>query len=261
MKYLALSIPYLTLGLLAVPMLMGYAHAQRKQAVSRPSYRARAIPVERELAKLRAEVIEKMKESRASAEKLLALHKEEKDRLANLYKRRLELYRQGMISRAELSRVQRALAAAIIRVDEDIKWIDEYDIALTEATMRDELQRLPGLAPGGYSENGQLIRFNGSAEWSLADAPKVERFFLQTFGHTLPISAFGQSPTHDRLRFDHRDAMDVAVHPDTTEGRSLMAYLRRAGIPFIAFRNAIPGSATGAHIHIGPPSIRTVAAR
>jgi len=55
--------------------------------------------------------------------------------------------------------------------------------------------------------------------------------------------------------------MDVALHPDSDEGRSLMAYLRRAGIPFIAFRSAMPGSATGAHIHIGLPSIRTMAAR
>jgi methylphosphotriester-DNA--protein-cysteine methyltransferase len=261
MKFLVRSILYVAPCLLAVPSLAGDAHAQPKQTVSRPPYRARAAAAQRELEKLRAEVIEKMKESRASAEKLLALHKEEKNRLASLYKERLGLYRQGMISRTELSQVQRALATAIIRVDEDIKWIDEYDIALTEATMRDQLQRLPGLAPGGYSENGQLIRFNGSAEWSLADAPKIEKFFLRTFGRTLPISAFGQSPTHDHLRFDHRDAMDVAVHPDTAEGRSLMAYLRRAGIPFIAFRNAIAGSATGAHIHIGPPSIRTMAAR
>jgi hypothetical protein len=30
--------------------------------------------------------------------------------------------------------------------------------------------------------------------------------------------------------------------------------LRRAGIPFIAFRSAVAGAATGAHIHIGQPS-------
>jgi hypothetical protein len=45
--------------------------------------------------------------------------------------------------------------------------------------------------------------------------------------------------------------MDVAVHPDNCEGRALMEYLRRAGIPFLAFRNKVAGSATGAHIHIG----------
>ncbi|MGH9825308.1 MAG: hypothetical protein ACREDR_18920, partial [Blastocatellia bacterium] len=52
------------------------------------------------------------------------------------------------------------------------------------------------------------------------------------------------------------DAMDVAVQPDSPRGEALMEYLRKAGIPFIAFRHAVPGSATGAHIHIGKPSHR-----
>jgi hypothetical protein len=50
--------------------------------------------------------------------------------------------------------------------------------------------------------------------------------------------------------------MDVAVHPDSAEGAALMSYLRSQGIPFIAFRQAVAGSATGAHIHIGYPSHR-----
>jgi len=48
----------------------------------------------------------------------------------------------------------------------------------------------------------------------------------------------------------------VALHPDSREGQSLIAYLRQSGIPFIAFRGAVPGAATGAHIHIGQPSPR-----
>jgi hypothetical protein len=72
----------------------------------------------------------------------------------------------------------------------------------------------------------------------------------------MPISAYGQTATHDRLGFDHRNSVDVAVHPDSPEGQSLMAYLKSAGIPFIAFRHAVSGSATGAHIHIGYPSHR-----
>jgi hypothetical protein len=136
------------------------------------------------------------------------------------------------------------------------RWIMEDDIAIAEVTLRDELLRMPGLARGGYSEGGALIRFNGGALWSLAEAPKIEKFFTQTFGKALPVSALGQSPAHDRLRFDHRDAMDVALHPDSSEGRSLIAYLRQLNIPFIAFRGSIPGTSTGAHIHIGKPSVR-----
>jgi hypothetical protein len=53
---------------------------------------------------------------------------------------------------------------------------------------------------------------------------------------------------------DHRNALDIAVQPASTEGRELMAYLRKAGIPFIAFRGQVRSMSTGAHIHIGRPS-------
>jgi hypothetical protein len=48
----------------------------------------------------------------------------------------------------------------------------------------------------------------------------------------------------------------VAVHPDTDEGRALTAWLQSRGVPFIAFRSPVPGSATGAHVHVGEPSPR-----
>lgn len=236
----------------------GQSQEQRRPSVPRSAPPRKVNAPDAELARLRAEVIEKMKESRVNAEKLLALHEEEQNKLTIRYQQRRELYRQGLISRAELNQVERALAEAMVRVQQDKQWITESDIAITEASMRDELLRLPNLAVGGYSETGTLLRFNGGASWSLADASKIEKFFAQTFGRALPISAYGQTATHDRLRFDHRDAIDVALHPDSNEGRSLLAHLRQAGIPFIAFRNAVPGAATGAHIHIGNPSVRTM---
>jgi len=161
-----------------------------------------------------------------------------------------------LIARNEVLKAEQALAEAMLKVNEDKRWLTETDMAITEYTMRDELLRLPGLAVGGYSETSTLLRFNGGALWSLGDAQKIEKFFVQTFGRALPISALGQTATHDRLGFDHRNAMDVALHPDSKEGQSLLSFLRQAGIPFIAFRNAVPGAATGAHIHIGKPSPR-----
>jgi hypothetical protein len=244
-------------SLLFLP-LDGNTQEKQKQPITRAAASRKTAPVDAELARLRAEVLEKMKEPRASAEKLLALHEEEKTKLTVEYQRRREFYSQGLISRSELNQVERALAEAVVRVDEDKRWLTESDIAITEASMRDELLRLPDLAKGDYSETGTLVRFNGGAPWSLADAPKIEKFFSQAFGRNLPITAFGQTATHDRLRFDHRNAMDVALHPDSNEGRALLSYLRQSGIPFIAFKNAVPGAATGAHIHIGNPSIRTV---
>jgi hypothetical protein len=219
----------------------------------------RTTDVNAELAKLRADTVAKMKETRAGTEKLLALHQQEVKKLTVTYQQRRELYSQGLISRAEVNEIEGELAKAILRVDEDKRWIAESDIAITEVSMRDVLLQLPTMAPGAYSESASLIRFNGTGSWSLADRIKIDNFFSRTFGHALPISALGQTPTHDRLRFDHRNAMDVAVHPESNEGRALLAYLRDAGIPFIAFRSAVRGAATGAHIHIGNPSIKTVA--
>jgi hypothetical protein len=236
-----------------------YGQAAQESGTSAPrrvtASRAAGEP-NAELARLRADAIARMKESRAKYEKLLTLYEEEQKRLNQEFEKRRELYQQGLIARDEVIPVQQALMASMRNILDVKRWIMEDDIAIAEVTLRDELLRLPPLARGGYTEGGMLIRFNGAAGWSLAQAPKIEKFFSQAFGKALPVSAYGQSPAHDRLHFDHRDAMDVALHPDSSEGRSLISYLRQAGIPFIAFRGTVPGSSTGAHIHIGKPSAR-----
>jgi len=216
----------------------------------------RAAGVDSELARSRTEVLQKTRETRAGAEKLLALHDAELKRVTEEYERRRELYHQGLISRSEVVQAEHAVAQAMLRIQEDKRFLAETDTALTEFALRDELLRLPGLALGGYSETSHLLRFNGAAGFTLTEVAKIERFFTSAFGRGLPISALGQTPTHDRMRFDHRNAVDVALHPESAEGQSVLNYLRQAGIPFIAFRGAMAGAATGAHIHIGRPSPR-----
>jgi hypothetical protein len=211
---------------------------------------------ENDLARSRSDVIQKLKETRTGAEKLLALSEAERQRLLKEYQSHSELYHRGLIARNELLRVEDALAEAARRVDEVKRRLAETEMAITESSMRDELLRLPRLAIGGYAETNTLLRFNGGAPWTLRQVGRLERFFVETFGRALPISAFGQTATHSRLRFDHRDAIDVALHPDSNEGQSLLYFLRQAGIPFLAFRDAAPGSSTGAHIHVGKPSPR-----
>ena len=50
-------------------------------------------------------------------------------------------------------------------------------------------------------------------------------------------------------------AVDLrATDLHSAEGRALMDYLCAHGIPFLAFRAARPGVATGAHVHVGRPS-------
>jgi hypothetical protein len=244
------------LGLVLWPVITQAQQASGANATRRMRVSNQASASDLELARLRADAIAKMKEPRAKYDQLLRLYEEEKARLTEDFEKRRDLYQQGLIARAEIVPVQQALVTSVHNILEVKRWIMEDDVAIAEVTLRDELLRLPSLARGRYIEGGTLIRFNGGALWSLAEAPKLEKFFAESFGRALPISAFGQSPAHDRLRFDHRDALDVALHPDSQEGRSLIAYLRRLDIPFIAFRGSVPGASTGAHIHIGKPSMR-----
>lgn len=96
----------------------------------------------------------------------------------------------------------------------------------------------------------------GTGKWRLADAQRIEDFFVGRFKRPLPLSAFGQTDLHTRWGWDHRNGMDVGLHPDSVEGHALIEFLRNESIPFLAFRGPVPGVATGPHIHIGNRSPR-----
>jgi hypothetical protein len=109
--------------------------------------------------------------------------------------------------------------------------------------------------PRPVQPHGAFDSFTPSASsWSLSDAEKVKGYYRQTFGRDLPVTAFGESGTHRSLGLDHSNALDVGLHPDSDEGRALRGYLKQNGIPYLAYDRAVPGAATGAHIHIGAPS-------
>jgi hypothetical protein len=155
-----------------------------------------------------------------------------------------------------MERAEREVALLRLKIEDSNKQIREADHLVAEVLASEQLAK-PG-STGVYSATAAFVRFNGVARWSLEDAARVQGFYQSRFGQNLPVSAFGQSAFHQRMGFDHSEAIDVAVHPDSLEGIALMEYLRASGIPFIAFRQAVPGSATGAHIHIGRPSHRIV---
>lgn len=92
--------------------------------------------------------------------------------------------------------------------------------------------------------------------WTISEVVRVQNFFLSRFGRQLPISAFGQSDIHNRWGLDHRQGIDVGLHPDSVEGSALVNFLRTERIPFLVFRGPIPRVATGPHIHIGRASHR-----
>lgn len=108
-----------------------------------------------------------------------------------------------------------------------------------------------------YGKGGAaMVKYDGNRQFSPADLATVERAYETRFRRPLPISADGQTSLHAALGFDHRGRVDVALSPDQTEGLWLCNYLRTLRIPYYAFRKAVPGSATSAHIHIGPGSTR-----
>jgi hypothetical protein len=124
------------------------------------------------------------------------------------------------------------------------------DMAHAEEEFAVRLAQQPGDAP-------QIAeRFDGDGIFSMATFARVDAAFEGHFGKSLPVSAMGETAVHKSLGFDHRGRVDVAVFPDAPEGVWLREYLTRYRIPFFAFRQAVRGKATGAHIHIGPMSTR-----
>lgn len=206
------------------------------------------------MAKAKADLVAAANEYKASLEKLLALQEGDVKAASDIVAKHKALLAQSIISKKELEESERVLSTAQYKVADTKKLIGESVNLIAEATAEEQLVKL---GPGTYRSSAALIRYNGTGRWVLTDAAKVQSFFAFKFNHALPISAYGQTAVHDQLGFDHHDSIDVAVSPDSTEGQTLMAYLRSSGIPFIAFRQAVRGSATGAHIHIGYPSRRT----
>lgn len=140
----------------------------------------------------------------------------------------------------------------------------EYDLAISRARLCRELTEMArseqelenALAQSAAEAAAMARRFEGAASFTLAEFRRLEAAYETRFSRSLPVSALGDTAVHRALGFDHRDRVDVAVHPDQPEGVWLRQYLEINRIPYIAFRHAVRGKATGAHIHVGPASHR-----
>ncbi len=204
----------------------------------------------------RTRLIEASQTYRQSLERLLALQKNDEDRLSEVVVKNRKLLDAGLIARKQLEESEQSMSEAHSRTSETSRQIDSVDQLVAEVNAAEQLAQMPAVPLGTFRSTGLLIRYVGATRWAMSDFTKVDAFFRLKFSKPLPISAYGQSETHTRLGFDHHEAIDIAIHPDSTEGRELIDYLRSQGISFIAIRGAIFGSATGAHIHIGQPSRR-----
>jgi hypothetical protein len=209
---------------------------------------------QRALEAARAAQAEAARRYRESLDALLPLREAAVTRAERALERQEALVAEGLVAPVEIETAARALAAAREDAERTRAAMREAETVATEAEAAAELAALPPTAPGEVRAGPTLLRHDGRAAWSLAQLPALERFFVERFNRPLPVSARGQTRVHDRLGFDHHEALDVAVHPDSAEGRALMEYLRTRSIPFLAFRAAQPGVATGAHVHVGRPS-------
>ena len=170
--------------------------------------------------------------------------------------RNSELFARGVIDRAALEAAARDVATARVQLDATRQQLVRTTVLITEIETRRRLAALPPLRPGQYEDTDALVRFAGTHALTESAMASLERDFVARAGRALPVSAMGQTDVHTSLGFDHRHAVDLALHPDSAEGRLVMAWLRERDIAFLAFRGARTGAATGAHIHIGRPSER-----
>ena len=203
-------------------------------------------------------------EYKLNLEQVLTLCEGESKRAEAMLAKVKELLAQGLVTRSELEAAEDSVTRTGEKVAEAQAQLKSADLAVAEASVEAEAEEstrkmrpsAAGSAVNILVQTTAYIRYGGAGAWSLSDAAGIQQFFNRRFGRALPIDAFGQSALHDRWGYDHRNAMDVGVSPDSTEGRALMEYLRANGIPFTAFHFAVPGKATGPHIHVGLPSHR-----
>ncbi|HEY0430457.1 MAG TPA: hypothetical protein VGC61_01530, partial [Pyrinomonadaceae bacterium] len=235
------------------------AKAKTKPAQTNTTRTTRKQSVD-ELARLREEFIKATKDYKDSLVKLRAIYGKNVVRAEAELAKSKELFAAGLISRNAVETEEAKVVSEkgkVVEVESRMTGADsQIAETLLETEAESQLARSKPIPRGGLVRTTALIRYNGGGGWALSDAWKVQQFFQSSFDKQLPIAVFGQGAIHDRWRLDHHNALDISLHPDGVEGQALMGFLRANGIPFLAFRQAIPGTATGPHIHIGRPSHR-----
>jgi hypothetical protein len=258
-----LAFPLVCAGL-ALGLLLAAAPARGQQIQGTDQT---ASKPESERLRLRTQLAEATREYKANLEKLVVIYEADAKQAEERLQKMRELCAQKLITRRELETSADAAARAGEKYVDAQAQLKGADVQLADAMVEVEAEETaPKLraspvprAVGGLVHTTAYIRYGGGRAWSLSEAGAIKQFFMLRFGRPLPIDVFGQSPLHDRWGYDHRNAMDIGLNPDSTQGQALIEYLRANGVPFTAFRFAIPGVATGPHIHVGLPSHRTTA--
>jgi hypothetical protein len=183
---------------------------------------------------------------------MLAAAQRRVHRAQSAFDDRQKLLDSGAIARVDLESASREL--------EDRQRVlgfakDRLRLLKELASMAENERELEKSAEATSWKNS-VIRSDGNGSFSLGDLTPIEAQFEKKFHRTLPISALGQTLTHQSLGLDHKNRVDVALSPVQPEGVWLLALLDRLHVPYLAFRNAVAGAATAPHIHIGLGSTR-----
>ena len=213
-----------------------------------------------ELTKLRDEYVKLTNEYKTSLEKLIAIYETNVIRAEAKRDQAKRLLDEGLLSRVQLEENERAVEGEREKLNAARRQATEADAQVAAILVESEAEKTIAknlrLARQRLVRTTSFTRFAGGSGWGIGEAWKIQRFFSDTFKKELPVAVFGQGAIHERWRLDHRNAMDISLHPDSAEGQALLSFLQKNGIPYLAFRSAIPGTATGPHIHIGRPSHR-----
>jgi hypothetical protein len=183
---------------------------------------------------------------------MLAAAQRRVDRAQAFFNDRQNLLASGAIAKVDLEGASRDL--------EDRQRVlgfakDRLRLLKELASMAENERQLAKSAEATSWKNS-VIHSDGNGSFSLGDLTSIEAEYQKKFHRTLPISALGQTLTHQSLGLDHKNRVDVALSPVQPEGVWLLALLDRLHVPYLAFRNALAGAATAPHIHIGPGSTR-----
>jgi hypothetical protein len=122
---------------------------------------------------------------------------------------------------------------------------------------------------GGFGqEQGKEFRVNG---WEIyrgqgtglgfnvnTHGQAIREAYRARWGTDMPAYV-GQRPVHNRNGYDHRNAMDVPIDPNSPQGQWLRSTLQANGIPYRAASGPMKRgdgktTSTGEHIHIGQGS-------
>jgi hypothetical protein len=189
-------------------------------------------------------------------EEMLAAARRRVERMQPRIEAKQRLVDEGVLARTELAPDLEELEMRRRTVELAESRAKTFELLLETIRAEEEAVARAEEAREQADKLRSVEHYEGTGAFRIAMLKGIEQAFERKFQKPLPVSALGMTELHRSMGFDHRDRVDVALTPDSPEGIWLREFLELNRLPYYAFRSFLPGRATGAHIHIGPPSVR-----